>query len=323
LVQDQAVLFIVILVCSTLLNRGVERRFRLSHGGAATAGGSSSRTVLVGTISAVSVAVVISIALIANEGWPSRMPQEAGALMKINNRKDMRDRVKYLKKNCTPEGEIFCGERQAGKTNILLLGDSRAIDIYMSLKTAYPEANIQTSYAMGCAPVFSPEVSSLSPYFPTCLEFNQARLQAALDAPSEDIIILAQNIVDWREEAVKETVERLRDAGKTVYVLGQFSFIEQRTPVDISIDMLRFDAQGGDLEKYIVQEPFRLDGEFAEYINGLGAVYISNKDFFFDVEYHLTDRETGKLLTYDGKHLNQFGAQRFGYYLQDNYPLPE
>ncbi|MFT4614893.1 MAG: hypothetical protein ACI9NT_002044, partial [Bacteroidia bacterium] len=152
---------------------------------------------------------------------------------------------------------------------------------------------------------------------------NQARLQAALDAPSEDIIFLAQNIFYWQEEAVKETVERLRDAGKTVYMLGQMRFIEHRTPVDISIDLLRFNAQGGGLEKHMVQEPFRLDGEFAEYISGLGAVYISNKDFFFDGEYHLADRETGKLLTYDGKHLNQFGAQRFGHYLQENYPLPQ
>ena len=126
----------------------------------------------------------------------------------------------------------------------------------------------------------------------------------------------------WREDAIKETVERLSEAGKTVYVLGQFSFIENNTPIEISIDLLRFNPEGGGLKKYIVKEPFKYDGEFAEHVNNQGAVYISYKEFFFDGEYHLTDRETGNLLTYDGTHLNLFGAERFGYYLREKYPVP-
>ena len=105
-------------------------------------------------------------------------------------------------------------------------------------------------------------------------------------------------------------------------MLGEFSFIEHGTPIQIAIDLLRFAPEGGGLEKYIVKEPFRYDEKFADYINSLGAVYISYKGFFFDGEYHLVDRETGKLLTYDGLHLNLFGAKQFGRYLRDNYPLP-
>ena len=36
----------------------------------------------------------------------------------------------------------------------------------------------------------------------------------------------------------------------------------------------------------------------------------------------LFDRKTGKLLTYDGVHLNRLGAELFGDYLRERYPLP-
>ena len=54
----------------------------------------------------------------------------------------------------------------------------------------------------------------------------------------------------------------------------------------------------------------------------MGAVYISNKGFFYGGSYHYTDRGTGKLLIFDGNHLNILGAEKFGIYLRENYPLP-
>ncbi|MCB1690693.1 MAG: acyltransferase, partial [Halioglobus sp.] len=140
-VQEQVALLCVILVASVALNRGVERRFRLAPNGNKTAAGTSSRTVLISVVTAASVAALTCIALIILKGWPSRMPDEARELMNINPMADTIRRMKFLEKNCVPRGEIFCGERQPGKTNILLLGDSRATDIYIALKTAYPEAN--------------------------------------------------------------------------------------------------------------------------------------------------------------------------------------
>ena len=243
--------------------------------------------------------------------------------MKLKPFKDMRARRQFLEQHCTPAGEIFCGERRDDHTNILLLGDSRGIDMYVALKEAYPEANVMVSYAMGCAPVFSEEVSRLSPFFPNCPEFNQARLQMALEAPDEDIIFLASQINFWREEAIRETVERLTEAGKTVVVLGQFSFVKHRTPVEIAIDLLRFGDGGGGMDKYIVPEPYLYDSDFADYLNALGAVYVSHKQLFFDGEYRFTDPDTGRLLTLDGVHLNMFGARKFGAYLREYYPLPE
>ena len=240
--------------------------------------------------------------------------------MEIRLQKDMKLLIKFLKEHCTPQGEVFCGGRQPGKFNILLLADSRGPDIYIALKAAYPDANIQTSYASGCAPVFSPSIGS-SPFFADCPQLNEERLKIALDAPAGDIIFLAQNLNDWRSAAVLETVKRLREAGKTVYLLGQFKFVEERSPIELSIDMLRFDPEGTNFEKYVIANPFEMDEEYADQVRGMGAVYISNKGFFYDGGYHFTDRKTGKFLTFDGRHLNSFGAGKFGIYLRENYPL--
>ena len=155
-VPEQAALFLLILAAAALLNRTVERRFRLSHHGKTTASGVPFRSVLLGILVAIMFISIICALLITTKGWPSRMPDGTQALMDITFRKDTKLRIKFLKEHCTPQGQVFCGGRQPGESNILLLADSRGPDIYIALKAAYPDANIQTSYALGCAPVFSP-----------------------------------------------------------------------------------------------------------------------------------------------------------------------
>jgi peptidoglycan/LPS O-acetylase OafA/YrhL len=317
---EQSGLFVLILLTGYLLNIAVERRYRLSHDGKTTAGGVSSSTVLTGTLAAAVLVLMTSALLIASKGWPSRMPEGTEALQQISPYDEMTIRKKFMQEHCQPEGENFCGTRDPEATNILLLGDSRVLDIYMALETAYPNANIQASYAMGCPAVLSPKFSSR--FFPNCAQFNQSRLQAALDAPQSDIVFFAQMVNEWRAGAVLATVKRFTDAGKTVYVLGDFDFITNTSPIEISIDLLRFDTQGGNIEKYLDKYPFKLDGEFADQLARMGAVYISNRNFFYDGQYHLTDRDTGELLTLDGTHLSNHGARQFGEYLREHYPLP-
>ncbi len=320
-VAEQSVLFVLILLAGALLNRIVERKFRLSHDGKRTASGLSSNKVMAGTAGVALLVVAVSTTLIISKGWPTRMPESAQALLEIKPQKDWRLRQKILQERCKPKGDIFCGVRQPDKTNILLLGDSRSLDIYIALQTAYPDANIQVSFAMGCAPVFS-EPASFSLFYSNCYEFNQTRLRAALEAPAEDIIILAQDLLSWRLDGILKTVERLREAGKIVYLLGDFTMTTQISPIEIEIEALRFPGRGDTVERYMSKTPFLLDGEFANQITAWGATYISYKPFFFDGEYHFTDRESGKLLTYDGIHLNVFGATQFGEYLRQHYPLP-
>lgn len=319
--SDLAVLCLAILLAGALLNRFVERKYRLARDSKTTSSGVSARAVLVGTAVAALLIIVASAALISSKGWPSRMPAGAQSLLDINLLRDMVIRKKLFEKNCKPSGEIFCGKRQPDETNILLLGDSRALDIYIALQTAYPNTNIMASYAMGCAPVFSRE-AAFSIYYPNCYQFNQLRLKKALEAPTEDIIFIAQSLLKPRLESIVDTVYRLKAAGKTIYVTGEFDIISLHSPIHIAVEALRFPDREDNLERYLIDNPFSLDFEFAERIRSAGAIYISYKPLFYDGQYHFSDRATGKLLTFDGKHLNRFGAIEFGRYLRKHYPLP-
>ena len=203
----------------------------------------------------------------------------------------------------------------------MLLADSRGTDIYVALREAYPDANIRVAYAPGCPPTFTPTVGDRK-FFAECSEFNQARLQEAIAAPAEDIVFLAANLSKWRQEAMLDTVSRIRATGKTVFILGEFRITGYKNPIDIAIGELRHGDERY-LERFIVEKPFELDGAYAEKVTALGAVYVSNKPLFYDGQYHFEDRKTGQLLTEDGKHLSTYGATKFGQYLRANYPLPQ
>ncbi len=203
----------------------------------------------------------------------------------------------------------------------MLLGDSRALDLYVALRHAYPQASVRASYAMGCAPVFSSS-ASISHFFADCASFNKQRLQKALESPDDDIIFLAQAFNQWRNEAILETVATLREAGKQVWVLGDFRMIKQFSPIEITIDQIRFRSRFGQVEDFLVDTPFALDETLGEEMEALGARYISNKPFFFDGQYRFSDATSGELYTNDGKHLTNYGAARFGDYLRIHHPLP-
>ncbi|MFT4518825.1 MAG: peptidoglycan/LPS O-acetylase OafA/YrhL [Halioglobus sp.] len=318
---EQLGLFIAILAASALLSRGVERRFRLLSRSGTTPSGIPQDRVLRGVGLSILCLSLGAGLLYTSQGWPGRMPPQAQALIAIAPNADMKKRRHYLEQHCLPSNETFCGERQPGKQNILLLGDSRVLDIYLALREAYPDANIQASYAMGCAPVFS-RGAGRSPFFANCPQFNADRLQWALEAPVQDIIFLAQDINLWRSTAVQDTVRTLVKAGKKVYVLGEFKVIKGRSPIEIAVDELRFSGHSGRLENFIVEHPFSMDESLGVNITAMGATYVSNKPFFYDGEYSFRDRESGQLLTFDGKHLNEYGARRFAHYLKAFYPLP-
>ena len=315
---EQVVLVVTMLLAAQALNTLVEQRFRLSQGGATTRAGRPAGAVLRGILAAMLVTGGVAGVLVAQDGWPGRMPPGALELMAINPRQDMLAKRDYLERECLPAGKIFCGERRDDRRNIWLAADSRGLDIYQALRTAYPEANVMVSWAMGCQPLLGG--ASRSQFFPDCPEFNRARMATVLAAPPEDIVFLALDFSSWRERRIIETVGELRAAGKTVFVLGPFRITGERDPIEITIERLRF---GDPVERHLVDEPFARDDRLNAEITALGATFVSNRDFFLrDGGYSFSDPATGQLLTYDGVHLNVYGAQRFGTYLARRYPLP-
>ncbi len=319
---EQLLLVAVTCVAAECLCRYVEHRFRLRGDGVLTVSGVPGRRALLVTAALTGMALTVAIAAIASNGWPQRMDDSAQQLLQIDTQADRVVLRDFLKDDCRPRGEPLCGERDPDRRNIILLGDSRGLDTYMALRTAYPDVAIRASSLIGCGAVFDRD-ASFSLHMPDCYRRNVARLQAALEAPDEDIVFLANDLGPWRRDAILATVEQLRAAGKTVFILGEFRILNNRDPIEVTVDALRFGGGDAYLDRFIVGEPFALDGEYADAVSALGATYVSFKPLFYDGNYHLEERATGRLLTYDGTHLNSHGARVFGRHLREHYPLPD
>lgn len=316
---DQALLAGGSLALATVLNRAVEMRFRLAPGDQVTRSGmEASRSFkLTGLV----MAGVCGLALagITGAGWPARMPVDVREMANQDLKISAQHKT-VLSDHCATRTGVFCGEQNAGGKDILLLADSRALDLYSALRTAYPGYNIRTSYALGCAPVLDPAWSE-SRFYGDCPRLNRERLQAAIDAPAGTIVFLAMDLSGWRAAPAVKTARRLVKSGKRVYLLGQSQFLEGKTPRDIAVDQHRWSWSEGYMERFLARTPFHLDARLEPDIASVGATYISNHDFFRHDHYRLYTEDGGDLLTYDGKHFTPGGTEEFGRYLAQRYPL--
>lgn len=317
---DQVILFVLTLMLAAILNSTVELRFRMPSGAQASPSAKQRHTLLWGTGLAIVLSSLIATAAIVGQGWPGRFPDSVQALTVGDMKVSAREKRMFVEARCMPQGEVFCGERREGRDNIMLLADSRGLDIYMALLSAYPGTNVYLSYAMGCAPVFDPNIGT-STHFKGCPGLNKRRLAAALEAPVGDVVFLAMDFNEWRGAFVLDTARRLVGSGKRVYVIGQSSFLQGKAPQDIAIDQIRFSAGPDYVERFVDTKPFRLDEVYGGQFSAVGATYISSRDFFYQGAYRLFTREGDELLSYDGVHLSEAGAQEFGLYLAQRYPL--
>ncbi len=317
---DQILLAGITLFLATMLNKGVEQRFRFASGAGRTRTGIPVGRALRLTGAATVLVCGLAALIIAGQGWSWRLPDNVQHFVMKDLPVSARERRIYMKARCVPRGDVFCGKRQDQGENIMLLADSRGPDIYIALMSAYPGANIYASYAMGCAPVYDPTIGK-STHFSDCPELNRQRLAAAEQAPAGEIIFLAMDFNPWRAAFVVETAKRLVNSGKRVYVLGQSRFLDEKTPQDIALDQVRFSLDRHYIERFLTSSPFSLDDVYGEQINAAGATYISTRDFFYQDGYRLFTLKGDDLLSYDGLHLSKAGAREFGQYLAARYPL--
>lgn len=218
---DCAILLLASFVLALALNRGVELPFRLAGDGRLIRAGLPAARVMWMTARVVLLTSAFTVTIIRADGWPGRLPQHLQELSRLDQPHFTREQQLIMEKHCQPAGKVFCGEPVEGGLNIMLLGDSRALDLCVALSRAYPQANIYVSCALGCTPVFDANIGK-SLHYARCPQLNSERLAAALGAPRGANLFLAMDFNDWRGTFVLDAARRLAESGKRVYVLGQY-----------------------------------------------------------------------------------------------------
>lgn len=316
---DRVILIFLSLLLATILNIVIEQRCRLSSDGQTTLTGLPTKKMLWGLVITSTLVCGTAIAIIVTRGLPDRFPEAIDHMVIKDIAASAREKRLFLEANCQPKNELFCGKREDDAQNIMLLADSLGLDIYRSLRSGFPDINVYVSYAMGCAPVFDPNIGR-SIHFADCPDFNRKRLQEAVEAPRGDVILLAMDFNNWRADFVLDTAIQLIKAGKRVYVLGETRFLRGKSPQQIAIDQSRFSLGENYIDRFLAPRPFGLEEKYGKIFESIGATYISTKDFFkHGQKYRLYTQGHDALLSYDGIHLSEEGATEFGHYLSQRY----
>lgn len=318
-ISNASALLVLTILLGWFLHAQIEQRFRLKLKTSETK--LTIRWRLTATASLAFVVSNLSLLIIEGQGWAWRMPEAVLYLASRKIEDSWHDVGNYYWQKCgkkiTP---IFCGEHDSKAPNIILLADSRGLDIFTALKAGFPSANIYTSFMAGCAPVFDENVSN-NPDFPGCPDFNRQRFPLVLDAPKEDTLVLAMNFDERRAPAIVETARRFVEQGRRVFVVGQTNYIEGENPLDIAVKHRRLTGIEAAVNRNLIQPPFSLDDKYSYIFTNIGATYIENRDFFeLNGQYRIYTRDDKDLLMYDKFHLTLPGALEYAVYISSKYP---
>jgi peptidoglycan/LPS O-acetylase OafA/YrhL len=185
-------------------------------------------------------AVLCFVVLLAVSGWRIQnmdtsdlQVKEMWSIADVEEGKEKR--YKQLSGFCKQDGRDNCkSPSNATDKNVLILGDSHAVDGLNIFSIAYPEYHyVLKSLPGGCPPIAPQDFNILSPRHPNrdeCINFNQTLFNNELLKDYETIIISV--FFQWyRAEHLMNTVNSLRHyTDAKIIVLGNFISLKRALP---------------------------------------------------------------------------------------------
>jgi hypothetical protein len=121
-----------------------------------------------------------------------------------------------------------CADALPGKTNVAIIGDSMAADIYLLLSQAYPEVHFLQATAGACPGLV--DKTGFGQNYPACADINTFRFSGMLEQKI-DLVVLASLWGKDRIPALKKTVAYLHERGLPVLIFGPKNVYHGRVPL--------------------------------------------------------------------------------------------
>jgi len=205
-----------------------------------------------------------------------------------------------------------------GEKNIIVLGDSFAVDAYNAFSTAYPEMNFIFLGSNGCAPFDEGGKGKEK-----CPENNRVRNQMLAGLGNVKDVILTLSIMpddDHRRAALPSYIMSLGEAGHRVIVLGASTRYKRPMP-EIYVRLARNGNAFPDLSNFRDESPYDFDPVLKQATLAAGGLFIDRVPFFCPAgvcrDYTLA---RDALLFQDGRHFTLQTAVEFGQYVRQTYP---
>jgi hypothetical protein len=215
LLKEQLILLTLTLVLGHLCHRLVEQRFR--HVPAR-----GDRHFLFGLM--LSTTLLLGVGYAMQQDALVQLRSWAGSQI-TPKEIELRRKARFLPRQqvCTVKGWDHCDEIVPGKRNVLVIGDSHAVDAYNAFVAKFPEDNVTLSDLGGCPPHPSIDkiVTAGHPDLPKCLELNRKRYEPAYLLRYDYIVINVY--MDWyTPQHLADFLRFLHAHGvKRVVVFGQ------------------------------------------------------------------------------------------------------
>lgn len=140
----------------------------------------------------------------------------------------MSSRLSLLNKTCGERGWDKCYEPSQNKRNVMVLGNSHALDGFNTLLMAYPDNHYYlNALPGGCPPFIETDENIIKPDNPDrphCLEFNR-NLFTEASFKNVDVVVISALIFKYRAEHIFRAVERINQITKgnvRVIVFGSY-----------------------------------------------------------------------------------------------------
>ncbi len=247
MINEKVLLFMAMILVSTLSWRFVERAFRTPS--FILFSGSYGRNF---AVTAVAMLAMLGVGgtVIAGNGWSSRIP--ASSLAYYSGAKDFSRHRRDCHSARPPRTAVedACVYGEPDNVRLLVWGDSHSVELADALgeKAAAAGRGVMVFSTSSCPPAIgfdSPEVAD-------CATVNKVYAKYASSADSPDNILLVafyKPHIEHQPEAfyssMERTIKRLVSAGKTVFTLMPVPMPKGNVPVSLALHSMR----GDDLEE--------------------------------------------------------------------------
>lgn len=277
-------------------------------------------TSALGAMTAAFFIAVLASTVLANRGFPSRYDAALQQILAQTQRDVMNARLEAARNLCggRRREHLICGSVSDTAPNVLVVGDSHAVDAFNVMRRVWPKANFLVSSASACP--FLIDLSTTHVGAEDCEETNAARLaEFERLAPNIDTIILAMRFSGERGPALRETAAALAALGPSLVVLGAGPWYDAPVRELIAEHGSLIDLDPA-LNEHLIVSHF-IDDQVQPSVEELGGVYLACRPFLCpdDGPCRILASD-GQPNIFDAHHFTLSGARDFADYIRRTYP---
>lgn len=279
----------------------------------------SRKVLILFLLMCVTVIASLSAFIIHSQG---RLLSQTTLLTKADHEKGMAARLVPLQTACGLRTWEKCYDPTPDGFNVMVIGDSHALDGFNIVSIAYPHAHVYLkALPGGCAPMVSEDEVLMGPNHPgrqECVDFNRS-LFTRDSLKEADAIVISAMIRRYRGEHVLRTVKALREKvadDVKIIVLGGY-FVLHKNMLDLANQQI--DPR---IHKEYVDDLARDEDLLRDNANTLNYIYVSKKALVCSDE-ELTSCPIyfgEEPFAFDGNHLTLSAAKAMGERLAKTHP---